>query len=226
MGRMCGRFTQASPGEIIAELFALAEGPELAPRYNICPGQTVAAVRMGRDDRRELVPLQWGLIPSWAKEATIGARMINARAETVAEKPAFRSALRARRCLIVADGFFEWQKLHGRKQPHYIRLRGGGPFGFAGLWERWMPAGGAAPVESCTIVTTTPNELLAQIHDRMPVILHPDGHAVWLDPGLRDSERIIPLLRSYPAAEMEAFPVSTFVNSPGNDSRRCVAPLA
>ncbi len=221
---MCGRFTQATPGETIAELFELGEVPRLAPRYNIAPTQQIAAVRVGGDGRRQLAMLHWGLVPSWAKEAAMGARMTNARAERLAEKPAFRGALRSRRCLIAADGFYEWQKLDGRKQPHFIRLRGGRPFGFAGLWERWAPAG-AEPLESCTIVTTAPNELLAPLHDRMPVILERGDFASWLDPGVRDAAAVTPLLRPYPAEEMEAYPVGLRVNNPANDDPDCIEPL-
>ena len=222
---MCGRFTQAAPGEVIAELFALPEVPRLAPRYNIAPTQDVGAVRVETDGRRQFVALHWGLIPSWAKDRTIGSRMINARSETVAEKPAFRAALRSRRCLIVADGFYEWQRLGGRKQPYFMSLRGGGPFAFAGLWERWAGAG-AEFVESCTILTTNANETVAPIHDRMPVILDPQDHAAWLDPGIKDAARLLPLLRPQPPGAIRAYPVGLLVNNPANDVPDCRAPLA
>jgi len=220
---MCGRFTQATPGETIAQLFDLSGAPALRPRYNIAPTQPVAVVRSGAGGR-ELVELHWGLIPSWAKERAMGARMINARAETLAEKPAFRAAFRARRCLIVADGFYEWQKLGARKQPWFIRMRDRAPFGFAGLWERW--SGEGEPVESCTIVTTTPNEVLEPLHDRMPAIVEPDDFAAWLDPGERDTERLAGLLRPYPAERMEAYRVGLVVNNPANDDSRCIEPAA
>jgi len=218
---MCGRYTLATPGEVIAELFDLPDASQLAARWNIAPSQPVAAVRAAGPGRRELVELHWGLIPSWAKERSIGARMINARAETVAEKPAFRAALRARRCLIVADGFYEWQKAGTRKQPHYVRMRDGRPFAFAGLWERWAP-GQEQPVESCVIVTTTPNEVLAPLHDRMPVILAAEEFPRWLDPETRDPAAVLPLLRPYPAGEMEAYPVGLRVNNPANNDPSCV----
>jgi putative SOS response-associated peptidase YedK len=221
---MCGRYTLSTPGEVIAELFDLPESPRLAPRWNIAPTQPVAVVRTAGTGGRQLAALHWGLIPSWAKERSIGARMINARAETVAEKPAFRSALRARRCLIVADGFFEWRKAGPRKQPHYVRMRDRRPFAFAGLWERWAP-GAEDVVESCVIVTTTPNEVLAPIHDRMPVILAPADFTRWLDPEMRDAAAVLPLLRPHPAEEMEAYPVGLQVNNPGNDDPACIAPL-
>jgi putative SOS response-associated peptidase YedK len=222
---MCGRFTQASDGEIVARVFELKETPKLAPRYNIAPTQDVAAVRAAGSGGRELVLLHWGLIPSWAKERAIGSRMINARAETLAEKPAFRSAFRARRCLIVADGFYEWQKLGTRKQPHFIGFKDGRPFAFAGLWERWRGEG-SEHVESCTIVTTEANELLAPLHDRMPVILDPDDFARWIDPADDDTERLAGLLKPYPAEPLRAYPVSLLVNNPGNDSPACVTRLA
>jgi putative SOS response-associated peptidase YedK len=220
---MCGRFTQAADGETIFKVFELPEPPELPPRYNIAPTQDVAAVR-AVDGGRRLATLHWGLIPSWAKERAIGARMINARAETLAEKPAFRAAFRARRCLIVADGFYEWQKVGGRKQPHFIRLRDGQPFGFAGLWERWHGDGEEA-VESCTIVTTEANELLAPIHDRMPVIVDPQQFALWLDPSVTDTNRVAELLRPYASEAMEAYPISLLVNNPANDAPACRARL-
>jgi putative SOS response-associated peptidase YedK len=155
----------------------------------------------------------------------MGARMINARAETLAEKPAFRSAFRARRCLVVADGFYEWQKLGTRKQPHFIAFRDGRPFAFAGLWESWRGEG-SEQVESCTIVTTEANELLSPIHDRMPVILDPDDFAHWIDPGERDTGRLAGLLKPYPAGPLHAYPVSLLVNNPANDSPACVTRLA
>jgi len=217
---MCGRFTQAADGEIIAQVFELPEPPELPRRYNIAPTQDVAAVRRAEDGGRELVRLHWGLIPSWAKERAMGARMINARAETLVEKPAFRAAFRARRCLIVADGFYEWQKLGARKQPYFIGFTDRRPFAFAGLWERWIGEGSEA-VESCTIVTTEANELLAPIHDRMPVILDPDVFAPWIDPAEKDTERLAGLLRPYPPGPLQAYPVSFFVNNPANDTPAC-----
>jgi putative SOS response-associated peptidase YedK len=236
---MCGRFTLTSPADTVAELFELAEVPEIAPRYNIAPTQPVPVVFAGvPDGRRRLAMMHWGLIPPWAPDPGMGARMINARAETVASKPAFRSAFRRRRCLIVADGFYEWQKLESpegrgrpRKQPHYIRLRDGRPFAFAGLWERWKPPEetedprASDPVESCTIITTEPNELIAALHNRMPAVLHPRDYDVWLDPGTDSADVLQPLLRPYPPDEMEAYPVTTRVNTPSIDARECIQPL-
>ncbi|MGV8038822.1 MAG: SOS response-associated peptidase [Thermoanaerobaculaceae bacterium] len=218
---MCGRYTLASPGNVVAELFELDEVPELRPRFNIAPTQDVAVVR-AREGRRELGAVQWGLVPSWARDLAIGQKLINARAETVAEKPAFRSALRARRCLVVADGFYEWQPTAGRKQPWYFQLRDGGPFAFAGLWERWQ-APGVDTLESCTIVTTEANELVAPVHGRMPVILTSEGSARWLAGG--PTEELQALLVPFPPSEMRARPVSLRVNSPAVDDRGCIEPV-
>ena len=219
---MCGRFTQASPTEVIGDLFGVADVPPLPRRYNIAPTQDVAVVRQGAAGR-ELAMLHWGLIPSWAKERAIGARMINARAETLAEKPAFRGAYKARRCLIVADGFYEWQKAGPRKQPWYFSLAEGGPFGFAGLWERWKDPEGAA-VESCTIVTTTANDVVAPVHDRMPVIVPAREYDLWLDPRITDATRLASVLRPCPAEALRGHPVSLRVNYPATDDPECIAP--
>lgn len=221
---MCGRFTLTSPDSGIATQFSLLDLPPLEPRYNIAPTQPVAAVRLSAEgSARELVMLQWGLVPFWAKDPQIGSRLINARAETAAEKPAFRDALRKRRCLVLADGFYEWQTQNGGKQPFYFRLRDGAAFGFAGLWERWQGPLGA--IESCTLITTDANDLMRSVHDRMPVILHQRDHDLWLDRGIRQSDLLLPLLRPYPSGEMIAYPVSRRVNSPANDDPQCIEPL-
>jgi putative SOS response-associated peptidase YedK len=223
---MCGRFTLTDPDQRLVAQFDLPGIPDLKPRYNIAPTQPVAVVRVAAEGAiREMVLLHWGLIPFWAQDQEIGARLINARAETAAEKPAFRHAFRRRRCLVVADGFYEWQKQDGAKQPYFIRLRDSSPFAFAGLWERWEGPD-AAVIESCTLLTTEPNDLLGQIHNRMPVILHPEDYGLWLNPGVQQPEQLQPLLHAYPAEEMEAFPVSRRVNSPDNDDARCIEPLA
>jgi putative SOS response-associated peptidase YedK len=168
--------------------------------------------------------MRWGLIPRWAKDPSIGNRMINARAETVASKPAFREAFQGRRCLLPADGFYEWKRCGARKQPMYLRMLDGRPFAFAGLWARWRPEGGE-PVESCTILTTEPNELVADIHKRMPVILPPQDYGPWLDPETRDPARLSGMLQPYSAEEMIAYPVSTRVNRPEHDDPDCVEPV-
>lgn len=222
---MCGRFTLTDPDADLAEQFNLPDVPDLQPRYNIAPTQPVAAVRVAAESAaRELALLRWGLIPFWANDPGIGARMINARSETAAEKPAFRAAFRRRRCLVLADGFYEWQKENGGKQPFYIRLRDGQPFAFAGLWESWKGEGETV-IESCTLLTTQPNDLIHPLHNRMPVILHPRDYALWLDPEMQAAERLKPLLRPYPFEEMVAYPVSRFVNKPQNDDPRCIEPL-
>lgn len=218
---MCGRYTQRQSSEAIAKAFQVANVPPLTPRYNIAPTQAVAAVlQTAEHPERRLEMLQWGLIPSWAKDTTMGARLINARSETVTEKPAFRGAFRYRRCLIVADGFYEWQQQGRQKQPFYCHLKDEQPFGFAGLWEIWEKNGNA--IASCTILTTEPNEVMQPIHDRMPVILHPKDWEVWLDPNVQKSELLQPLLRPYPAEEAIAYPVSTLVNKPANDAPECI----
>jgi len=223
---MCGRFSLIAPGEAVAELFQLPETPTLAPRYNIAPTQPVAAVRTSRDSgRRELTHFHWGLIPRWAKDPTIGSRMINARSETAAEKPSFRSAIKYRRCLVPADGFYEWQKLNGAKQPVRIQTTTGGLFAIAGLWEQWSSPDGSE-IESCTLLTTTPNDLLAQVHNRMPVIIAPEDFDLWLDPAAQHAGEIQHLLKPYPADEMTFYPVSTHVNNPRNDDPLCIEPLA
>jgi putative SOS response-associated peptidase YedK len=191
------------------------------PRFNVAPTQNVAVVRLdSKQQGRELPHLRWGLIPSWADDPSIGSRMINARAETVAEKPAFRHAFKAKRCLVVADGFYEWQRMDGRKQPYFIHLKDDRPFAFAGLWERWTK--GDELIESCTIITTGANELMQPIHDRMPVVIPKSAYDIWLDPTIKDPERLQPLLAPYPSDEMVAYTVSTLVNSPKNDVEACV----
>jgi putative SOS response-associated peptidase YedK len=222
---MCGRFTLTDPDADLAVQFNLPEIPDLRPRYNIAPTQPVAAVRVpAKSSAREMVLLRWGLIPFWARDPKIGSQMINARSETVAEKPAFRAAFRRRRCLVVADGFYEWQKTDGTKQPFYIRLRDARPFAFAGLWEHWKGPDDTA-IESCTLLTTQPNDLLRAVHNRMPVILQPRDYDLWLDPEIEKPELLRPLLLPYPPEKMDAYPVSRYVNSPNNDDPSCVEPL-
>lgn len=226
---MCGRFALLSPGETLLATFEVETTPldlaQLGPRYNVAPTQPVLAVRTaGPHAQKELTFFRWGLVPSWAQDLKMGARMINARSETVAEKPAFRAAFKRRRCLIPADGFYEWQKQNGRKQPMFIHLTDQRPFAFAGLWETWQsPDGGE--LETCTILTTTPNELMEPIHNRMPVILSPEDYDEWLHPGT-SPQTGLHLLRPFPAGQMAAYPVSPHVNSPANDDPACIAPLA
>ncbi len=221
---MCGRYFLTAPGEVLAELFELDEKPPIKPRYNIAPTQEVAIVRARPAGGRELAFVHWGLVPHWAKERGIGNRMINARAETLAEKPAFRDSFKRHRCLIPADGFYEWQKVGAAKQPWLVRRRDGAPFAFAGLWSRWRDPAGPESLDSTAIVTTNANPLVAPIHDRMPVILPPESWASWLDPGSHDRVRLDPLLIPFDPAAMEAFPVSRRVNRPANDDPACLEP--
>ncbi len=227
---MCGRYSLTTPMEALRQLFGFAERPNLAARVNIAPSQDVAALRLGEEEtgERHLVALRWGLIPSWSKEPGIGNRMINARAETIAEKPAFRAAFRRRRCLIPADGFYEWKTERGRKQPYRITLKDGAPFAFAGLWERWEgpqgSGGGDGAIESCTIVTTEANERLRVIHHRMPVILAPEAYDLWLDPAAPGAQAQA-LLEPAPSEWFTAYRVSLKINSPANDDPALIAPL-
>ena len=219
---MCGRFTLGATAATLAAQFDLANVPTWTPHYNIAPTQEVLVVlQPSPQANREARLHRWGLIPPWAKDPSIGNRMINARAETVATKPAFRRAFKERRCLLLADGLYEWQRQERRKQPFYIRLRDGRPFAFAGLWEHWEGSEGMA-IQSCTILTTTSNEVVGRIHDRMPVILSPTDYDRWLDPSIQEPAVLQTLLRPYPADEMTAYPVSTRVNNPANDSPECV----
>lgn len=222
---MCGRYKLTTPIGALAEEFgATGSLPEVSSRYNIAPTQEVPVVLVGGGERR-LEMLRWGLIPSWADDPQIGSRMINARSETAAEKPSFRRAFRERRCLIPADGFYEWQRTENGKQPYYIHMKNGSPFGFAGLWESWRGPGDYE-LRSCTILTTEPNELLAPIHNRMPVILQPANYELWLDPDVREAELLSSLLGPYPEGSMEAYPVSRRVNSPANDEPSCIESAA
>lgn len=225
---MCGRYSLTTPADTLAKHFRLSTVPSVQPRFNIAPSQPIAIIRtQGAKDNRKCVLARWGLIPSWANFPGIGNKMINARAETVAEKPAFREALARSRCLVPADGYYEWQRegrMGQRKQPFYIHLRDGRPFAFAGLWERWVGPDGT-PIESCAILTTEPNESLKDIHERMPVILPEAEYDQWLDPAIRQAQLLQPLLRPYPSEDMTAYPVSPRVNDPAHDDAACIAPL-
>ncbi|MGB8508153.1 MAG: SOS response-associated peptidase [Pyrinomonadaceae bacterium] len=209
---MCGRFAQRTDPKRLAKEFKVAEVPAAEPRYNIAPTQEVLAVHE-TPDGREMTFYKWGLVPSWAKDKLMGARLINARSETVAEKPAFRHAFKQRRCIILSDGFYEWQKREGMKQPFFFRMRDERPFGFAGLWERWEGEGDQV-INSCAILTTEANEVLRPVHDRMPVILHPDDYELWLGGDARELDLVKEMLRPYPSAEMIGYPVSASIHSP------------
>ena len=225
---MCGRFTLKTDPETLTETFPGFTAPaadEMRPRYNIAPSQRVAVVANNGGNSVEF--FQWGLIPSWAKDPKIGNRMINARSETLAEKPSFRTPYKRRRCLVLTDGFYEWKAEPGSKTktPFYIRLKSEKPFAFAGLWEAWSPNIDDDPLLSCTIITTSPNALMETIHRRMPVILETDAYDRWLDPSDQFPAQLDGLLTAYPAEEMEAYPVSRLVNRPSNDSPDCIAPM-
>ena len=194
---------------------------DLQPSFNIAPTHLVAVVL--NDGTKRLVAMRWGLVPSWATDPTIGSKLINARGETLTQKAAFKDAFRRRRCLVLGDGFFEWQKQGATKTPLFIHLQPERSFGFAGLYETWTPPLGE-PLVTCTIVTTEPNELVRPIHDRMPVILAKEAEDLWLDPELEDHTRLLDLLQAYPAAEMDAYTVSNLVNSVKNDSPECIEP--
>ena len=222
---MCGRFTLYHAPEEVAERFDVGEVQKTDARYNIAPTQAVSAVT--QNGTRHLENYHWGLIPSWAKDPAIGNKMINARAETLAEKPSFRTALARRRCLIPADGFYEWQAAEAgskAKTPMYLHRRDSGLFAFAGLWDEWHAPDGS-PLRSCTIITTTPNAIAAPIHNRMPVILRPDDEAYWLNHAVTDTRDLLSLLVPYPAEAMEAYPVSRRVNVPAVDDAELLAAI-
>jgi putative SOS response-associated peptidase YedK len=220
---MCGRFGVFAPSEALAAQFGLKEPPDLAPRYNISPGQAVPFIRaVGDGHIRELAWLHWGLIPRWAKGPDVGSRLINARAETVFEKPAFRGAVRKRRGLIPADGFYEWTKKHDHKQPYFFYAANGLTLALAGLWERWE--GPDETVESCTILTTTANRTVKKIHDRMPVILAPESYARWLEATDENIEGLRELLAPWPDVDMKSYAVSPYVNNTEHEGPRCIEP--
>lgn len=221
---MCGRYALRSSTPRIAEMLGVEARAEIAPRYNIAPTQPVPVCRERAGRGRELVTMRWGLLPGWVKEARSAYQMINARAETLLQRPAFRGPFRYRRCLIPADGFYEWKVLDGRKQPCFVCLRDERPFCFAGLWEQRTDEEGEL-LESCTIITTRANRLLRDIHERMPVILEREDHARWLDPHRADTDSLLPLLVPYPAERMSLWPVSQRVNSPRHDDEACVTPI-
>jgi putative SOS response-associated peptidase YedK len=222
---MCGRFTRKNHLQHLTELLGLMILPTFSPRYNIAPSQLVACVRTNPDTQeREGVELKWGLVPSWASDRSIGNKLINARGETVAEKPAFRKAFQQQRCLVSADGFNEWKREGKTKQPYYIRFKDQRLFAFAGLWERWEKPGND-PLETCAVITTGPNALMETIHNRMPVILPEQSYASWLSPTLNNTVYLSGFLAPYPAEEMEAIPVSSLVNNPRHEDPRCIHSL-
>jgi putative SOS response-associated peptidase YedK len=219
---MCGRYTLTADGETVRTAYGLDEAPfDYRPRYNIAPQQDVLVVANGKQGRRAGI-MRWGLVPAWADTAAEGARMINARSETVAERAAFRDAFERRRCLIPADGFYEWRQAGGIKIPMRITV-GDEPFAFAGLWERWQK-GDAAPLYTCTILTTSPAESIAHIHDRMPVILRPEQYDIWLDRE-SDADALASLMQPYAGDDLHAYVVANLVNKVDNDGPECIAPV-
>lgn len=220
---MCGRFYLDAAADDLARVFALPTIPDLVPRYNIAPSQSVGAIRMGGAGR-EWVSLHWGLIPFWAKDKKFGYRTINARAETVESKPAFRAAFKSRRCIIPCSGFYEWRKVQDGKQPYCIHPKQGGVFAIAGLYEHWKSEDGEV-IDSCTIIVTEANSVVSEIHDRMPVILSPPAYSIWLDPKLQETATLKVLLVPCPVEAIAAYPVSRRVNNPRNDDPACIAPL-
>ena len=221
---MCGRFTLTVDPAEIADTFGNFSFPtQFAPRYNIAPSQPVLAIP--NDPKNKADFFIWGLIPSWAKDPSIGNKLINARGETVAEKPSFRGGFKYKRCLILADGFYEWKTQPGAKTktPYFIHMKDRQPFAFAGLWDEWQSPEGSA-VRTCTIITTEPNELMSTLHNRMPVILDPKDYDLWLDAAPQTPDKLIHLIKPFPADAMSAHPVSTLVNKPGNDRPECVVP--
>lgn len=223
---MCGRFTLTLDPSQLQDLFGLTgtPPPAWAARYNIAPTQPVVAIILNENSQRELTHFQWGLIPSWSKDISIGSRMINARAETIREKPAFRAALKRRRCLIPANGFYEWQKIGKEKTPMYITMKDDSPFAIAGVWEQWRSPQEDV-IQSCALITTTPNSFMEKIHDRMPAILNPQDYDRWLAPGELPEMDLHHLLSPYPASKMKAVEVSRKVNDPKFDSVECVEPV-
>ena len=217
---MCGRFSLHVDINKVAQHFGVPATLETSPRYNVAPTQDVVSIM--RNGSSHLALLRWGLIPAWAKDETIGSRMINARAETLTEKASFKGLLRSKRCMIVADGFYEWRKENGSKTPMYITLKNSEPFAFAGLWDQWKSPDGQL-IRTCTIITTDPNDVVASIHNRMPAILVPDAYDLWLDPDVRDEHALTHWLSPYPAEEMTARPVSRMVNDPNHDSPELIA---
>jgi putative SOS response-associated peptidase YedK len=222
---MCGRYRLSRRKQIIEEYFDSAPwGEDWSPRFNIAPTQPIPVIRQNaKEPVREISLMRWGLIPSWARDSSAAARMINARSETASEKPTFRDAMKSRRCLIPADGFYEWMRTEKAKQPYCFEVNNGELFAFAGIWDRWRNPSGNW-VETCSILTTTPNAVTSAVHDRMPVILDPDSYDLWLDPGMRDVSAASDLLKPYDAWLMRCYPVSSRVNRVENDDEKCSAP--
>ena len=218
---MCGRFVANIPADELKKIFNLIDPPQLDPRFNVAPTQVAAVVR-NQGERNRLDVLKWGLVPSWSKDLIFGSHLINARSETVAEKPTFRHAIKYRRCIVPTSGFYEWDHTGGKKQPYYIQLADRSPMCLAGLWESWKAPDGSE-LETFAIVTTTANKLIDPIHDRMPVILYPDSFNLWLSHNMHDPEQLQPLYLPFPAEELTVHKVPDLVNNPRFDSPACIA---
>jgi putative SOS response-associated peptidase YedK len=223
---MCGRYRLSRRKQLVEEYFdSASDEPEWTPRYNIAPTQPVPVIRQNpTQSRRELSLMRWGLIPSWSKDMSGAAMMINARSETAATKPAFRDPLTSRRCLIPADAFYEWQRSGKAKQPYCFEVNDGDLFAFAGLWDRWKDPSGQW-IKSCSILTTTPNAVTSPVHVRMPVILDPDNYDLWLDPGMTNVGAVSEMLKPFDARKMRSYPVSPRVNHVANDDAECSTPV-
>ena len=221
---MCGRFTLQTPEAQIRKAFNLqiTEQLSLSPRYNIAPSQNVPIIR-DTEDGHEMTLTQWGLVPHWSKESKTKYSTINARIETVAEKPTYRTPFKSRRCLIPADGFYEWKVINGHKIPHYIRMRTGSVFASAGIWDRWEGEG--ASLDSCSIIVMPANEVMKPIHERMPAIIAPAHYDLWLDPRITDKDEIMKFLNSAPSSQLKFYPISPWVNSPKHDDDCCIQPV-
>lgn len=222
---MCGRFTLTIPPELLAEIFGVKVSEGFPARYNIAPGQQVPIIRDAATGGRHLSNARWGLVPHWARDLSFGSRIINARCESIHEKPAFRVAIRARRCIIASSGFFEWTSTPSGKSPHYVTMRDGSPLPFAGVWDSWRTPGGDV-LETCAILTTCANSLMAVLHDRMPVILHPTEFDLWLDRSMNNPVKLQRLYQPYPAELLQEWEVSTLVNSPSHETAETIAPHA
>jgi putative SOS response-associated peptidase YedK len=218
---MCARFTLRTPPDLLAARFGLPQAPDLRPRYNVSPTQSVPVVGSKPDGRRGLALFKWGFIPHWANDAT-GPRPVNAKAETVAQSVLFGESLRKRRCVVPADGFYEWAVVNKKKMPVWFHLRDKSPFGFAGIWDVWP--GPEGKVFTVAILTTTPNDLCRAVHDRMPVILRPEAEAVWLDPTVDSPDKVMPLVGPYPAELMAADDANPALNKPAFEGPDCLLP--
>jgi putative SOS response-associated peptidase YedK len=222
---MCGRFRLSKTDKAVMKQFGVEINPDYSPRYNISPSQSVLTIRQDPAKPVRLVSkMRWGLVPFWAKDVQIGYKMINARSETVLEKPAYRDSFKKRRCLIPADGFYEWKEIGKDKQPYNFGMADDSAFAFAGIWDAWKMQDGTC-MESFSILTTTPNDLVQDVHDRMPVILDADDYDQWLDPGVKDPTTLTELLKAFPAKKMRSYPLSQLVNSPKNDKPECIVGL-